>query len=122
MTKNLIQKTMKNLIIPENGSMVIHSLDDILYFESESNYCRIYLRDKKRTVMLSKGLNKVESLVDPDCFCRINRQHLINLTKIIEYKNTGGNYVIMEGNIKLSVSRRRKKDFFEKMNKLYVWL
>jgi DNA-binding LytR/AlgR family response regulator len=113
---------MKNIIIPESNKMVLHSPDDILYLESDTNYCNIHLKYRETPVTLSKCLTRVESLLDPDCFCRINRRQVINLTKIIEYKYNKDNYVIIEGGLKFEFSRQGKREFKDKLKQLYIIL
>jgi len=50
-------------------------------------------------------------------FMRIHRSFIVNLTKIKTIKCLDGNYsAILEDNAKVEISRRKKKDFFEKVS------
>ena len=53
------------------------------------------------------SLTKIEQILDPQIFFRLNRRCIVNLMKIDEYKNG----VIYIDDEKIVISRRRKKQF-----------
>ncbi len=55
-------------------------IKDILYFESERNYSKIYTSDKE--FLLAVTLKKLEEKLPTDHFVRIHRSYIINISHI----------------------------------------
>jgi len=108
----------------QDNKIIINSIDgavfikasEIIKLESESNYTIIYLEDSRK-IMASKTLSFFEEILDSYNFMRIHRSFIINLTKIMNIQNNEGNYsATMYDNSYVEVSRRKKKEFFEKIS------
>jgi len=91
-------------------SIEIFTIRDIVYCKAENNYTMVHAT--KKNAFVSKTLGRYEELLSPYGFFRINRSYLINL-KYVERVNKSSSEIIMEGDIKLQISSRRKKDLFE---------
>ena len=103
------------IIINTNDGAVFIKVEDIIKLESESNYTNIYLENHKK-IMASKTLSVFEDMLETFNFMRIHRSYIVNLTKILSIKNLDGNYIaLMSDNSQVEISRRKKKDFFEKI-------
>lgn len=93
-------------------------LSQILYCESNGNYTQFYLANQLK-ILVSRQLGEYEKLLPTDTFVRIHDKHIINLTYINQYIKGSGGEVVLEGNIHLSVSVRRKDELLSRFEK---WL
>lgn len=108
------QQDKKIMIGTTEGTSFIR-IGDIVKLESDSNYTTIFLENKKK-FLASKTLSIFEELLEPYNFFRIHRQWIINLTKISSVENNNGAYTaLLTDGSKIEISRRKKKDFFEKI-------
>ena len=92
-------------------------LGKVRLFESMGNYVRLHFDDQKPLVL--KSLNALEERLDPLCFFRANRKHIINLQYIdkIEPWFSGGLLVTLRGNgEKIEISRRQAIRFKEMLS------
>ncbi len=85
---------------------------DISYIMSVDSYVEIYVKEEIFRSELS--LNKLEEQLEPELFCRVNRQCIVNLGRIGLYKK--GQIHIGENSIKVSL---RRKTEFEKRKIIY---
>ncbi len=103
------------IMINTNEGAIFVKVGDIIKLESESNYTILYLENNKK-IVASKTLSIFEEMLQDLNFMRIHRSFVINLTKIKNIENDGGNYLAkMIDNSKVEISRRKKKEFFEKI-------
>lgn len=103
------------IMINTNEGAIFVKVSDIIKLESESNYTILYLEQTKK-IVASKTLSVFEEMLEPLNFARVHRSFVINLTKIKNIENEGGNYFAkMTDHSKVEISRRKKKDFFEKI-------
>lgn len=104
--KKAYQKAQKE-ISEENIFIAIKSgaekikikIKDIYYIESYARTINIYLEDKTYTTY--EKLSMFESVLTPN-FLRIHKSFLVNMDKIIKYKN---NTIVLENNKVLNISR-----------------
>lgn len=103
------------IMINTNDGAIFIKVADIIKLESESNYTILYLENTKK-IIASKTLSVFEEMLEPLNFMRVHRSFVINLTKIKNIESDNGNYLAkMTDNTKVEISRRKKKDFFEKI-------
>jgi two-component system, LytTR family, response regulator len=83
------------------------SLKDIMYFEADINYTKIYFESGKCTTE-SFTLKQVErALMANELFYRVNRSFIIN----IQFVDTANkNQIQLKNRLLISVPRRRKKN------------
>jgi two-component system LytT family response regulator len=92
-------------------------IEDIIYAEAKDNVAYLFLTDKKE-VRLTKSLGWLEEQLDEHGFCRVHHSFVINFNHLKEYIRNEGGFVVMSNGKAISVSRRRKEDF---LNRLEVW-
>lgn len=109
----LSQSPNKKIAIPMDGKLIFVKACDIIYCESEGNYCHIYLENNEK-LFVTKKLKEIEELLPGDLFFRIHNSYLINLEKVKEYFKTDG-YVVLSNQKKMPVSRSRKNSFLDKI-------
>lgn len=103
----------KKITFQTGGKILFIEPDTIHYIESDGNYCTVYYEQDK-SIVLTKKLKEVQAVVPEMDFFRIHNSFIINLNKIKEYHKTE-NYVILDNNKKLPVSRQKKISFLNKI-------
>jgi two-component system LytT family response regulator len=86
-------------------------LDQIVLFESEGNYTRVYF-DQNRPLLL-RSLNQLQERLEPQHFMRVSRRHIVNLRYVrgVGPSPSGGLVLQLEGGLKVDMSRRRAVQF-----------
>ena len=86
-------------------------MKDIVVFESEGNYVRIYFNNNKPLILMS--LNNLENRLSGDCFFRANRKFIVNLNNIKSIENwfNGGLKISLSNNMEVEISRRQAVKF-----------
>lgn len=87
--------------------------DDILYCESDGNYCKIILQDGK-DLFLTQKLKYVSELMPPHQFYRVHNSFLINLHRVKEFHKNEG-YIILDNNMKIPVSRQKRNEVLDRL-------
>ncbi len=98
-------------------SIYFVNLTDILRLEAEDNYTYIFLKNGEK-ITASKTIKSYEELLVPVNFYRVHKSHIINLNFIRKFVKGDGGYIIMEDGAKITVSRRRRSAFLEKLKEL----
>ncbi|HUS03879.1 MAG TPA: LytTR family DNA-binding domain-containing protein [Chitinophagaceae bacterium] len=124
--QNLQKLLQQNHAAPESkigigmaDKIVFVNIAEILYCEANGAYTSVYLHDGKKIVS-SKSLGEFESQLMQQKFFRIHHSTLINLNHVKEFQRFDGGYVVMENNVKLEVSQRKRKDFLDSINGMIV--
>jgi two-component system LytT family response regulator len=132
--KNAVQNSLKNvqnlltninintsdkarIALPTMSGFVFAQVNDIIRCESDNNYTTFYFEDKTH-LMVSKTLKDCEELLQDYNFFRVHASHLINMRYIKEYIKGDGGQVKMSDNSYVDVSRRKKDEFLQQLNKL----
>lgn len=87
------------------------ALEQIMLFESEGNYTRVYF-DHNRP-LLPRSLNQLEARLDPERFLRVSRRQIVNLDFVagIAPGPAGGMVLTLKDDLKVPMSRRRAAQF-----------
>ena len=102
----------KKITINADGKLIFIDEDELIYIESDGNYCTLMLTNSQR-IVVTKKLKEVNTILPSHSFFRIHNSYIVNLNKIKEFiKNDG--YVVMDSGHKIPVARQRKSDFLEK--------
>lgn len=80
--------------------------DDIVYFKSDDNYCRL-VHENGKAIHISMNMKSLESVLDTSAFLRIHRGTLVNKSKVLTFMKDDGGLVEMSNGEKLAVSRRK---------------
>jgi two-component system LytT family response regulator len=99
--------------------IIFINISDILYCEASGAYTTIHLESDKN-ILTSKALGDLESQLGKKKFFRIHHSFLINLNRVKEFQRHKGTYVLMENNVKLVVSQRKRKEFLAAIGKFLV--
>ncbi|MEL6141829.1 MAG: LytTR family DNA-binding domain-containing protein, partial [Bacteroidota bacterium] len=90
---------------------------EIIRFEAEDNYTHIFMRGGQR-ITASKTIKAYEDMLTPFNFYRVHKRHVINLNYMRKFVKGDGGYLIMDDDIKIEVSRRRRPAFMEQLRRL----
>lgn len=93
------------------------NIKDIVRFEAEDNYTHIFLNSGER-ITASKTIKAYEDMLLPFNFYRVHKRHVINLNYMRKFVKGDGGYLVMDDDIKIEVSRRRRPAFMEQMRRL----
>ncbi len=105
MNYNLDQLNNK-LTVFQKGNITIIDLKDILYLQCSGNLTYIHLCIDQYPITVSKLLLRFEEELSQYGFIRVNRNTLVNITKIRELRKTKKNHIILVNGEILAVSRR----------------
>lgn len=108
------KKRFSKIAIPSVEGLEFLSVKNILYLEASSNYTTLYLEGKKKYVV-SKTLKEFEELLPEEIFVRIHHSCIINKNYVEKYLKGDGGQVVLQGNIILDISKRKKADFLRAM-------
>jgi two-component system LytT family response regulator len=101
------------IALPTLDGLVFLNVQDILYCEASSNYTQIFTTQDKYVV--SKTLKEYDELLSDHNFFRIHNSYLININSIKKYVKGDGGYVVLNNNISLDVSKRKKEAFLNRI-------
>ena len=107
----------KKMSISALDGIYFINIQEIMRLEAEDNYTHIFMNNGKR-ITASKTIKYYEDLLRPFNFYRVHKRHVINLNYIRKFVKGDGGYLIMDDEIQIEVSRRRRPAFMEQMRRL----
>jgi two-component system LytT family response regulator len=111
------EKKSKRVALTASDHLVFVETDNIIYCESDSNYTIFFLKGGEK-VMVSKTLKDVEEILEGADFFRIHASYLINMKHVSKFTRGDGGYVVMSNNQQITVSRKKKDEFFERFSRI----
>ena len=95
-------------------------IKEIIMIEAIGSYSKLHFTNKT-TLLISKNLKQVESVLEKHFFFRAHRSHIINLNCITKYKpvKDGGTIYLTNG-IEIELSRTQKSEFNTIMDNLNI--
>ena len=105
------------IALPTSDGLQILQSEEIWYCESEGGYTRFFLTNGKIS-LISKTLKEVEDVLEVKGFCRVHHSYLINLRYVQKYVRGDGGEVIMANGKNIPVSRNKKQEFLNFLEKI----
>jgi two-component system, LytTR family, response regulator len=102
------------IAIPTSDGLVCLPVNDILYCQASSNYT-IFVTAERKQYVVCKTLKEYEEVLFDYNFFRIHHSYIINLNRIQKYVKGNGGYVVLNNNISLDVSKRKKGEFLNRL-------
>jgi len=96
--------------VPVQDGVVFVNADEIIRCEANGSYSTFYLTNKK-TVITTKSLKDIESLLSFSNFVRVHNSWIINTNYIRKYYRGKNSYAEMEDGSVVTISLRKKGDF-----------
>jgi two-component system LytT family response regulator len=109
-------KNKKKIVLKTMERIYSVDLDDIIRFESDGGYTKVYLTDGKR-IMVSKTMKEYDDLLLDAGFLRVHHSHLINMNHLFCFEKAEG-HVVMKDDSVVPVSNRKKDHLMELLNML----
>jgi two-component system LytT family response regulator len=109
-------KNKKKIVLKTMERIYSVDLDDIIRFESDGGYTKVYLTDGKR-IMVSKTMKEYDDLLLDVGFLRVHHSHLINMNHLFCFEKAEGHVVMKDDSI-VPVSNRKKDQLLELLNML----
>jgi two-component system LytT family response regulator len=98
----------KKIVLKDIDNIYFVKVADILYCMAEGTYTRFYLQNRP-PVMVSKNLKEYENMLEPLGFIRTHHSYLVNPVKIIRFDKSDGGSLILEDDLKVPLSQRKKE-------------
>lgn len=105
------------LDIPKGIVFVAH--DDILFFEADGMYTKVYLQHDKTELICKPLKHFVEQLKEKHIFYKPHRSYLINLKYIKELSKKDGYHLVMENNKTIPLSKDKKEEFVKMVQNVF---
>jgi len=102
--------SFNKIALPTKNGYELQKLNNILYCQGDSNYCKIKCTDGKE-FLLAKTLKYVEELLASELFLRIHKSFLVNLNYITKFDKVDDLKITLSNGEQLPVSVRKKEDF-----------
>lgn len=112
------ESPLRFAITAQNGVHLIVAAPEIVWVEATGNYSLFYFTNRPK-LLVTKTLKEYEEQLSPHGFFRAHSSSLVNLAHIKSYHAQGGDdYLLMTTECKVPLSRRKKAEFFERVQKL----
>ena len=111
--ENLPQKESSILLPISCKKTILVAWKDISHLEAISNYTMFYFNDGKK-LLVSRTMKDFLAKLDAELFVRVHKSFAINLNYLTQFDVKEEMFVQLKDGKKISVSRRKKKDFLEK--------
>ncbi len=106
------------IALPTIDGFEFIEINEITKLEADGVYTWIYIIGKEKPIICTKILKHFDELLSDLQFVRVHRKYIININHIKKYYKGDGGYVVLEDGNKVEISRRRKDDFLNSLNKL----
>lgn len=103
----------KKIKLTLDKKIVFIEPDEVVYCESDGNYCKVVLIDDKQ-LFLTQKLKQVQAAMPTDSFYRVHNSYLINLNKVKEFHKQEG-YLVMDTGKRIPVSRQKRSDVLDRL-------
>jgi two-component system LytT family response regulator len=111
-----IKATSDHLFVKSEYKLVRIELDDITYIESQHEYIKINLVNRK-PVMTMVSLKAIEDQLPPDRFMRVHRSFIVNLKKITTIERSR---ILFDDKVMIPVSDQYKDKFQKYIDEFFV--
>jgi two-component system LytT family response regulator len=103
-----INSGFTKIAVPTVEGFELIAATDVIYFEAQSNYTHIFLKNKNKIIACRTLKNIEDQIQDYNFFVRVHNSYMVNLNEIVRYVRGEGGYIVMSNNTSVNVSRSRK--------------
>lgn len=109
--ESLTLEEFKKIGLPVSTGIKFVELKDIILFEGEGMYVRVYLVNQDE-ILISKPLKYFSDLLEGiPYFYKPHKSFLVNLRYIKEFVKSDGGYVVLDNEKTVSVSKEKRSEF-----------
>ena len=102
------RNSLTKIAIPTSEGFELIPADEIIYFEADDHYTRLFLKNKRK-IIACRTLKEMEEQLDSFAsFIRVHHSYIVNLNEVTKYIRGEGGYLVMCDGTTVSVSRSRK--------------
>jgi two-component system LytT family response regulator len=112
---NMAGKGMKRICLSTADRLEFVHVEEIVLCEANGSYTNVYLKGNKK-IMVSKNLKEYETLLLDENFMRVHNSFLINLNEVKQFVKSEGGYILMNNDQQVSISPKKRDEFFARMN------
>lgn len=99
--------------LPVQDGIIFIPLNEIIHLEADGMYTNVYQKGSEKLVV-SKPLKFFEHLLQSGkTFYRPHRSHIFNLTFLKQYVRRDGNYIVLENDAVLPISKDKREEFLQ---------
>jgi two-component system, LytTR family, response regulator len=114
-----MKKEPKRFAVPTLEGLIMLNSEEILYCESDGPYCTFHFTNNNKPLLTSRTLKEAEEvLMSCGDFFRVHSSYLINMKFIQKYVRGEGGEVFLTNGKNIPVSRSRKQDFLNALEKI----
>lgn len=106
----------KKILVHTHEKTLLLEVKKILRIESDGSYCIFYTEGDEKKCHASKNLKFFEEKLINNCFFRLNRSNIVNVSKIVEIqKSFGDGIIVFSDDSKMNISRADKGELLKYM-------
>jgi len=106
----------KKIKLSSQDEIIFALPSDIVHIEGDGRYATVYLRSKRKLVLV-KNLGEFEEELAPYGFFRVHKSHLVNCEHIRKVANIDGGFIEMSNGKSIEISRRKRAEFLQFLKK-----
>ena len=108
---SLNNNSFNKIGLPVQDGIIFVPLKEIIHLEADGMYTKVHKKDQE-TLVVSKPLKFFDQLVQTgDTFYRPHRSHIFNFQYLKRYVRKDGNYIVLENEHVLPISKDKKEEF-----------
>ena len=111
--------TDQSITLSTNEGLEFIPLHQIIRIEASGPYSHFYMKENKK-IIVSRNLKEYENLLTDHGFFRVHNSHIINMKEVKRMIKTDGGYAIMSDDANISISPKKKEEFFEMIGQRMV--
>jgi two-component system LytT family response regulator len=108
---------IEKVAVPTHDGIDFFHSEDIIFCQADGSYTTLYLTNKKKEIV-TRTLKDFDNLLSSSGFCRVHNSTLVNLKHVTKYIKGEGGYVIMTEGHHVDISRRKKEEFLNLLDKI----
>jgi two-component system LytT family response regulator len=87
------QRKLERLMARSGAKLIVVKVDDVIAFESEDKL--VFARTRTGRFLLNITMKELDERLDPDLFCRVHKQAIVQLSHVREVHSlAGGHYLV----------------------------
>jgi two-component system LytT family response regulator len=107
-----VGQAISKITVAEQFGFKVINVNDIMYFQADSNYTIIHLSGLNK-IVATRSLGEFEHMLSEPTFFRIHKSTIINMNYLQAYSSYEGNFAELNDGTRLSISRRKLNEFRE---------
>ena len=99
------EQFLQRIVVKDGPAVHVIPVEKLDYVEAQDDY--VALKSEKKTYLKQQTISSLETMLDPACFIRIHRSHIVNLERVakIEAYTKDSKIAVLRDGTQLPVSR-----------------